>query len=491
MGEEISGSYSTRDHQQAYREKVSQCLDVFDQMLRSGHFDFCDRTIGLELEFNLVDDGFQPSLTNAAVLAALDDASFQTELAMFNIEYNAPPTRLDGRQIDSLENRLQSVLTKANSCSGSVGARLVMIGTLPTLMAEHFDSSWMSQSLRYAALNDSIFSARGEDLWIDIHGAEEHLSMYADSIGPESACTSTQLHVQVPPLEFAHYWNASQVLSGAQVALAANSPFLFGRRLWAETRIELFKHATDTRPLELRNQGVRPRVFFGDRWITSIFDLFEENVRYFRPLLPELSDEDPSAVFENGGAPSLSEMKLHNGTVYRWNRPIYDVADGVPHVRLENRVLPAGPTVVDTVANAVFYFGAVRYFAESSRPISSRLPIEIAESDFLRCARDGLTAQVNWPGVGTVVVSELIVKRLVPAAAKGLRAWGVDDDIAEYYLNIVSERAMAGRNGAHWQAQTVKALQDSGQTRAAALTSMLEQYCHHMKSNVPVHCWPL
>ena len=171
---------------------------------------------------------------------------------------------------------------------------------------------------------------------------------YADSITPEAACTSFQLHLQVSPAQFAQYWNAAQAIAGAQLAVGANSPFLFGKELWRETRIPLFEQATDTRPEELKEQGVRPRVWFGERWVTSVFDLFEENARYFPALLPICEDEDPAEQLARGEMPALAELSLHNGTVYRWNRPIYDVVDGRPHLRVENRVLPAGPTVVDS-----------------------------------------------------------------------------------------------------------------------------------------------
>src|SRR6202007_2666660 len=184
-----------------------------------------------------------------------------------------------------------------------------------------------------------------------------------------AARPSAQLHTQVSPDAFANYWNAAQAIAAAQVALAANSPFLFARQLWHETRLTLFEQSTDTRPDELKEQGVRPRVWFGERWITSVFDLFEENIRYFPALLPICEDEDPLAVLDGGATPQLAEMSLHNGTVYRWNRPIYAVVDGRPHLRVENRVLPAGPTVADILANAAFYFGLVRTLAEQERPI--------------------------------------------------------------------------------------------------------------------------
>ena len=200
----------------------------------------------------------------------------------------------------------------------------------------------LSANARYRVLNEQIFAARGEDMRIAIDGAEQLLT-HAGSITPEAACTSVQLHLQVSPDAFASYWNAAQAIAGVQVALAANSPFLFGRQLWDETRITLFEQATDTRPDELKQQGVRPRVWFGERWITSVFDLFEENLRYFPALLPICEDEDPLAALERGACPQLAEMSLHNGTIYRWNRPVYAVVDGQPHLRVENRVLPAGP----------------------------------------------------------------------------------------------------------------------------------------------------
>ena len=268
---------------------------------------------------------------------------------------------------------------------------------------------------------------------------------------PEAACTSTQLHVQTSPDQFAAYWNASQVISSVQLALGANSPYLLGKELWRETRIPLFEQATDTRSAELEAQGVRPRVWFGERWITSVFDLFEENVRYFPALLPILDDhEDPLTVLEAGGTPSLAELKLHNGTVYRWNRPVYDIAHGVPHLRVENRVLAAGPTVADTMANAAFYFGLVRYLADHERPLWSQMSFSAAEENFHVAARDGIEALVYWPGVGQVRATELVLRKLLPQARAGLDAWGVPSEESDRLLGIIEQRCLTGVNGAEW-----------------------------------------
>jgi hypothetical protein len=369
-----------------------------------------------------------------------------------------------------------------------------MIGILPTLMPEHLSGTWMSDSMRYQALNDSIFTARGEDIIIDISGPER-LSLQSASIAPESACTSMQLHLQVSPADFAQNWNAAQVLAGPQLALGANSPYFFGHQLWAETRVELFTQATDTRPDELKAQGVRPRVWFGERWITSIFDLFEENVRYFPSLLPELSNEDPVAELAAGHTPQLPELRLHNGTIYRWNRPVYDVVErhGVtrPHLRVENRVLPAGPTVLDMMANSAFYYGMLRTLSEEDRPVWTKLSFAAAEQNFVRAAQSGMESRLYWPGLGEVTADELVLRRLLPMAHEGLRRWGVAAEVRDRYLGVIEGRAKSGQNGAAWQVSQVHALQERGLTRPEALAEMLRMYCQGMHSNEPVHTWDI
>jgi gamma-glutamyl:cysteine ligase YbdK (ATP-grasp superfamily) len=491
MGDEVTASRFSREQRQQYREKVQLCLDVFERMLGTSTFDYERPMTGLEVEFNLVRDDLQPALANMEVLEEIADPAFQTELGAYNIEMNVPPRPLQGDAALELEDDLRASLNAAEEKANRRGAHIVMVGILPTLMAEHVERpDWMSPSARYAALNDSIFAARGEDIALDIHGVER-LSTYATTLAPESACTSVQLHLQVAPQDFARNWNAAQVLAGPQLALGANSPFFFGRELWRETRIELFTQSTDTRPQELKNQGVRPRVWFGERWVTSIFDLFEENVRYFPALLPEVSDEDPVGELEAGRAPRLQELRLHNGTIYRWNRPVYDVVDGQPHVRVENRVLPAGPTVVDILANAAFYYGALRVLAEDDRPVWSKLTFATAEENFRDCARRGMDATVYWPGLGEVTVDELLLRRLLPMAHEGLQRWGVSPSVRDRYLGIVEQRAKLGRNGASWQAETVHALQERGQTRIEALTTMMGLYREGMHSNEPVHTWPV
>jgi hypothetical protein len=427
-------------------------------------------------------------MTNRDVLASIADPAFQTELGAYNIEFNVPPRPLGGHSSVELEDEVRASLNAAESKANSDGAHIVMIGILPTLMPQHLSAGWMSESTRYQALNDSIFTARGEDIMIDISGPER-LTLQSASIAPESACTSMQLHLQVSPADFAQNWNAAQVLAGPQLALGANSPYFYGHELWAETRIELFAQATDTRPEELKTQGVRPRVWFGERWITSIFDLFEENVRYFPSLLPEVSEEDPVAELAAGRTPTLPELRLHNGTIYRWNRPVYDVVDGRPHLRVENRVLPAGPTVVDMLANSAFYYGALRALSDEDRPIWSQLSFAAAERNFTSAARSGMDARLYWPGLGEVTPDELVLRELLPLAHEGLERWGVASNVRDRLLGVIEGRAKSGRNGSVWQVETVRALQQRGLARPQALAEMLRLYCERMHSNEPVHTW--
>jgi hypothetical protein len=490
VGQDVSGAVFSGEDRQRYRQKVRACLDVFARMLREARFDPERRSVGLEIELNLTDELGDPAMLNAQALTAIADPDFQTELGRFNVEINVPPRLLDGDAFTELEAGVRRSLNHAEERARTVGAHMMLIGILPTVAEQHLTRDSFSDNPRYELLNEQIFAARGEDLEISIEGIER-LETTADTIAPEAACTSVQLHQQVDPGAFADFWNAAQAIAGPQLGVAANSPFFFGRELWRETRIALFEQATDTRPEELKAQGVRPRVWFGERWITSIFDLFEENVRYFPALLPVCDDEDPLETLERGDTPSLAELRLHNGTIYRWNRPIYDTVGGRPHLRVENRLLPSGPTVVDICANAAFYFGLVRALVAEERPLWSRMSFSAAEENFHAAAREGIDARVYWPGVGEAPVSELVLRRLLPAAHEGLSQTGVSAADRDRLLGVIERRCVTMQNGATWQAGAFHRLYDSGLDRLEALRRMTVLYREHMHANEPVHDWPL
>jgi hypothetical protein len=489
MGRDVPAMIVSQQDRRAYRQKVRQCLDVFARMLRESRFETEPRQVGVEIELNLVDEQCLPAMTSTKVLEAIADPIWASELGRFNLEINVPPRQLNGNALSGLEAAVLRKLDHASDRALTAGSRLVMIGILPTVRQGDVTDEAMSANPRYRLLNEQMIAARGEDMCICIDGPERLLT-HVGTIMPEAACTSVQFHLQVSPESFGNYWNAAQAVAGIQVALAANSPYLFGRELWRETRIPLFEQVTDTRPEELKLQGVRPRVWFGERWITSVFDLFEENLRYFPALLPLREDEDPEAALDRGEAPQLAELTLHNGTVYRWNRPVYAVDDGRPHLRVENRVLPAGPTVADVVANAAFYYGIVRALAETERPVWTRMSFAAAADNLMEGAKHGIEARVYWPGIGEAPVTELMLRRLLPLAWEGLRQWGVSGADADRMLGIIEQRCLTGRSGATWQVDTVHNLDGHHSDRRSALTRMTHGYMERMATNIPAHEWP-
>lgn len=500
MGTDVAKREFSGEDRVRFRRQVGRGTEAIARMLSDGLFTDHGRPpeplLGMEVELNLVDDDMNPAMANATVLDAIADPDYQTELGQFNIEINVSPRPFVSNDTISLEQALRTSLNRAEARAASTDSHLVMIGMLPTLRAEHFAHQWISANPRYDLLNEQIFAARGEDMEIDIAGVPlgdlhppERLHTTTDSILPEAACTSLQLHLRVAPEDFAAHWNAAQSIAGVQVALAGNSPFLAGRALWHESRIPVFEQATDTRPLELKNQGVRPRVWFGERWINTIFDLFEENTRYFPALLPVCTDTDPLAELDAGRIPALDELRLHNGTVYRWNRPVYDVVDDQAHLRVENRVLPAGPTVVDTMANAAFYYGVVRGLVELDRPLWSRMSFNAAAENLQAGARAGMDAQLYWPDVGWVRPDELILRRLLPLADEGLRSFGVSGKARTRYLSVLEGRAVSRRTGSVWQREAVAAREAAGESRDDALRGMLRDYVTLMHEGEPVHAW--
>jgi gamma-glutamyl:cysteine ligase YbdK (ATP-grasp superfamily) len=491
VGRDIETVQFTREDRRRYRDKVKVCLQVLQQLVDEGRFSTGRRTLGVELEVYLADDDGQVLPINAEVLGAISSPDFQTELAQFNMEFATPPRPVIADCFSHVEDELRQSLIHAAAKARAFDARVIMIGILPTLTDFDITEQNLSANPRYKALNDAVLAARGEDLLIHIEG-DETLSAVANSILFEAACTSMQLHLQVDPDDFARYWNAAQALSGPLVAMAANSPFFLGKQLHHETRIALFQQATDTRTEELAEQGVRPRVWFGERWLEhSVFELFEENVRYFPSLLPITERTDPHAVLAAGDIPRLEELTLHNGTIYRWNRPVYDIAGGRPHLRVENRVLPAGPTVVDCTANAALYYGLLAALAELEPPIWREMSFAAAEANLTAAARHGIRAELYWPRLGSVRADELLLRHLLPMARRGLESWQIDAGDVDRYLGIVEQRAVTGLNGATWQIETSTALVDAGVPRADALARTTRRYADLHEEGEPVHSWPV
>jgi len=493
MGRDIETTEFTREDRTRYRQKVKACLAALGELVARNRFETGRRQVGVEMEVTIVDADGAAMPINAELLKRIASKDFQTELAQFNIEFDVGPTRIVGDALNQIEDQLRLALDHAEAKAEGLDAHVMIVGILPTLTDFDIAEHNLSANPRYKALNDTVLAARGEDILIRIEG-DETLETTANSILFEAACTSMQLHLQVDPDAFARYWNAAQALSGPLVAAAANSPFFLGKQLHHETRIALFEQSIDTRTEELASQGVRPRVWFGEKWLSEgIFELFDENVRYFPALLPVCEDEDPAAALRAGDVPHLPELTLHNGTVYRWNRPVYDVARGRPHLRVENRVLPAGPTVIDSVANAALYYGLLSSLAEDPRPVWEQMSFEAACENFFSAARSGLGARFYWPRVGAAVpATELLLRHLLPRAREGLLAWDVDEADVDRYLGVISERLLSGQNGANWQIATYHRLVDDGDyDRTEAARELVRRYQKLSLAGDPVHTWPV
>jgi hypothetical protein len=488
MGEDIERIEFTDDERATYQRKLTDCLRSLERMLIDARFQTGPPTTGLEIEFSLVDDDESPTFSNAEVLDAIADPDFQNELGRFNIETNVPPRQIAGEGFGEMEAQLRASLNQAEARAAKVGAHMVTVGILPTVTERHLHRDSLSGNPRYHVLSEEIVALRGGRVEIDIEGVES-LHTTADSIAPEAACTSNQLHLLVSPEEFAPSWNAAQAIAGMQVALGANSSYFLGRRLWSETRIGLFEQTIDTRTPAHRDRGARKRVWFGSEWVAGVQDLFQENLTYFEPLLPVVDDQEPIATLDSGVIPTLRELRLHNGTVYRWNRPVYDVTNGVPHLRIENRVLPSGPTVVDMLANAAFFLGLVRSLRDEEQPIWETLPFGRAKANFREATVRGQDAQVFWPGLGDLPVLDLVERHLLERAADGLRAWGTSTVHIDRLLGVIEQRCAKKMTPATWWVGAVTAREATGETRAEALRGATAEYRVRMHTNEPIASW--
>jgi hypothetical protein len=489
VGKDVDASALVVGHDDEVRRRLQRCVAALQRMVDDGWFVGHDDTVGMEVELDLVDPLGRPRLINDLVLARLGRADMQEELGQFNVELNLAPRRLQGRVLQDLERDLSDVLDGGRARIEGLGARLVAIGMLPTVSAEQLTVERISANPRYALLCSRMRAARHRPFLVRILDGCEPVEFTTDAPAPDAAATSLQLHLRVPPDRFADYYNAAQMIAGFQVAVAANSPYLLTRQAWQETRITLLEQLLDSRrPRDVRI-GAPARVRLGDGWVNGPVELFDELVRLFPPLFPTLDAEDPDAALQADAAPSLRELRLHNGTVWRWNRPVYDVQAGHPQLRIENRVLPSGPTAADMVANAAFYYGLDRAIVDSD-DVFHGMPFAVAERDLHRAARDGLAARLCWRGID-YPVDQLTGEVLLPAAAAGLEAWGVDADDRDRYLGVIEARVRCGRTGALWQTQTVRYLEEHGMRRSAALGEMTRRYVEHSHTGAPVHTWPV
>ncbi len=474
MGEEIRASRFQAADFEAFQRRLRQETALLGRWLREGRLSSRRAMAGLELEAWLVDGAGCPAAANEALIARLPGCPVVPELARYNLEFNVTPRPLAGRGLAELAEELADHLAAARRVGESLGVAPLAIGTLPSLRPEDLGEAAMSPSNRYRALNEQVLAQRrGRPLHVAIHG-REHLELFHCDVMLEAAATSYQLHLQLAPDEAVAVYNTALAVSAPVLAAAVNSPFLFGKDLWAETRIPLFEQAVEVGGYGDAAFGPVRRVSFGSGYLREgVWELFEENLAHYPVLLPQWQESPPER---------LAHLRLHNGTIWRWNRPLVGFdEDGTPHLRLEHRALPAGPSGIDQRANAVFFYGLL--LGAMARRLWERLPFDQARDNFYQAARLGLEARLSWPGKGRLAASRLVLE-LLPVAAEGLARLGVEATLAGECLALISERVAEGRTGARWQRDFVAQYGPCG-------PDLVRAYAERQAGGEPVHRWPL
>jgi gamma-glutamyl:cysteine ligase YbdK (ATP-grasp superfamily) len=493
MGLEIDREEFVAEDYVRFRDRLQHCLDVLDSLFARPGFGVGAPSIGAELEVALTDERARPLPINEEVLRETVDERMTVELDRFNLECNLRHTTLEGRPFGHLRQEIETARAELSRAAGVHGARIAMIGILPTLAEEDLQSEVMTDAIRYRALSRSLREKRSGPFRLDISG-EDPLRISCEDVTFEGAATSFQVHLRVDPKDFTAVFNAAQLATAPVLAAAANSPTFLGRRLWDETRVALFKQAVDDRDADER-QGLRKaRVNFGSGWLDGgAIELFREAVREYPVLLPVLYEGDPKRELDAGRVPALKEIRLHQGTVWHWNRPVYDPHDG-GHVRIELRALPSGPTTQDMLSNAAFLIGLSLGLAPRMESIQSEFDFDVAQHNFYRAAQSGLAAQLDWPvalgDLGASPSLRSIFPGLGAIAREGLLAAGVDAVEVDPLIDCVLARVESGQTGAVWQRARLAAL-ESEHSRAEALARMLVDYLERSEEGSPVHEWSL
>ncbi len=476
MGQEIEDARFTRQDFDQFHQRLTEETSLLAQWFADNHFQSCEPVAGIELEAWLVDQQYRPAPINNAFLKKLNSPLVSPELATFNVEFNIAPETIQGDVLSHMTTTLEQDWQQAQRVAHDLDAELVMIGILPTVENHDLVMENLSAMNRYVALNHEILRLRGgRPLSLDIHG-HDILRTEHNNVMLESATTSFQIHLQIPPSLAARAYNASLIVSAPLVAVSANSPFLFGKDLWAETRIPLFEQAVEAGGYEKDAHGPMRRVTFGSGYVRhSLMECFQENLDHFPVLLPTKFTSPPE---------EMQHVRLHNGTLWRWNRPLIGFEDNQPFLRLEQRVVPAGPTIVDAFANAAFYYGLAHTLYSMETPPESILDFATARDNFYRCAQHGLDAHIVWLDGQKHPAQSFILKTLLPMAQDGLVKLGVNNKEISRYLGIIENRVNTGLNGATWQRSfVVKYGHD--------MQALLEAYTQQQQAGIPVHEWEI
>jgi CBS domain-containing protein len=483
----VEGELQGEDRRRFTRAILAD-LRALERMLSENMLESGVGRIGAEQEMFLVDKAFQPSLSALKVMEKLQDPHFTTELGLFQLEMNADPQPFRGKGISSLETQLTSLFERVREATTELDLHPVLVGILPTITKGDLGLESMVPSPRYMALNRATTNMRGEPYDFSIKGIDE-LIVRHDSVMVEACNCSFQVHLQVDPSEFARMYNIAQAVTAPALAVATNSSVLFGKRLWAETRIALFEQAVDTRKPGQYMRDMIARVSFGKRWVQkSVMEIYKEDVARFRSLVGTDLDEDPMEALDAGRIPQLKALRLHNGTVYRWNRACYGIHEGKPHLRIEMRVMPSGPSIGDEIANAAFWLGMMRELGETVEDVTKRMEFDQAQANLYAAAREGLGARFTWFDGREVDAQHLVLDTLLPTAEAGLRRAGIDDADIKKYLGVVEQRVRTMRTGSRWMLQSLAGMQNKGGP-GERLNALVAAMVGRQKTGRPVSEW--
>lgn len=456
-------------------------------MIERGQIEEGVRRVGVEQEMNLVDAKGMVAPLATKLIDHLSAPTFTTEIALFNLEANLGPRPLDGRFLRDMEADLLKAVQFARNGARDLGINVLLAGITPTLRREDIRTENMTPDVRYECLDESAVEAQGGAIKLLIDGIERFESQF-DSVVVEGANTSLQLHLQVTPGDAARLYNLAQLITAPLLAAAANSPVLLGKRLWHETRVAVFERTLDDRSASQLTRGVPTRVGFGSFWLKdSLIELFRDNIARYRVIMMIPGLEDSVDVLERGEVPELAALALHNGTVWRWNRACYGITDGKPHLRIENRILPGGPTVLDEVANAALFYGLMIRLDEQYGDVSKRLSFADAKTNLLSAARRGLHGRFQWLDGRSVIARDLLLEELIPAASEGLSQVGVSAEDVERYLGAIEQRVQSDQTGARWLLRNLATVEEDQRVEhcVGAVRMMLEK----QQRNEPVHTW--
>jgi CBS domain-containing protein len=490
MGEQNVRAGDTQELR-SFSKRLLTDLKALEKMLQGDWVETGVRRIGAEQELALVDRDWRPAPKCMEILERLDDRHFTTELGRFNLEFNMDPLDWGGDCLRRMEAGLQELLDKAYRAAHEEGCEVILTGILPTLEQSDLTLENLAPKPRYKALNDAVRAMRGESFSFHITGREE-LIVEHDNVMVEACNTSFQVHLQVGPEEFARLYNVAQAVAGPMLAACTNSPLLFGHELWRETRIALFQQSVDTRAGIDHRREVEPRVSFGRNWIkSSVLEIFQEDVTRFRVLLGSEPGKDPLAELAEGRAPDLAALRVHTSTCYRWNRACYGLsAPDKAHLRIENRLIPSGPTLADEVANAAFWFGLMLSVDKAHPNLVEEMEFRDAEGNFFGAAQRGLSAKLTWPGLGEVPADRLILDHLLPPAREALVAEGIDAADVDHYLGILEARVASGQTGSRWMLDSLGAMRTDSK-RSEGLASLVAATAMRQVGGKPVHTWSL